>query len=65
MNSNGVVEFSHTQEQPFLNNQVPLESYKTGTTNITLATAQNITPNLLANMPVRETKGKYIYMAIG
>ena len=56
MNTNGVMEFSHTQEQPFISNQVPLENYNTGT-NTTLVTAQNVKSNVIGSAPVRETKG--------
>ena len=61
INSNGLVEFPNTHEQPFVNNQVPLESFKTGT-NISLATTQNnVTSNLMSNAPIRETKGKFMH----
>ena len=56
MNSNGVLEYSHTQEQPFISNQVPLENYNTGT-NANLVTAQNVNSNVIGSAPDRETKG--------
>ena len=56
MNTNGVLEFTHTQEQPFITNQVPLENYNTGTNTI-LLTAQNVKSNIIGGAPVRETKG--------
>ena len=60
MNSNGVLEFSHVQEQPpFINNQVPLENYKTGTI-ASLVTSQNMTTKGTGNIPVRETKGELL-----
>ena len=59
MNSNGVLEFSHVQEPQFINNQVPLENYKTGTI-ASLVTSQNMTTKGTGNIPVRETKGKLL-----
>ena len=59
MNSNGVLEFSHVQEPQFINNQVPLENYKTGTI-ASLVTSQNMTTKGTGIIPVRETKGKLL-----
>ena len=59
MNSNGVLEFAHVQEPAFINNQVPLENYKTGTI-ASLVTSQNMTTKGTGNITVRETKGKLL-----
>ena len=59
MNTNGVLEFPHAQEQQFISNQVPLENYNTGT-NSTLVTAQNVKSTIIGNAPVRETKGENV-----
>ena len=56
-----MLEFSHTQQeqQSYITNQVPLENFKTGTTNSNLlVAAQNGKSNLSgATAPARETKG--------
>ena len=58
INSNGVLDFSQPQEQPFVNTQVPPETYKTGT-SIGTNPALNITPTMMNKKPVPETKGVY------
>ena len=63
MNSNGVLEFAHVQEPAFINNQVPLENYKTGTI-ASLVTSQNMTTKGTGNITVRETKGKLFFDGI-
>lgn len=63
-----MLEFSHTQQeqQPYITNQVPLENFKTGTTNASLlVTAQNGKSNFIGGIaPARETKGSYIIYVI-
>ena len=56
INSNGVLNFSQPQEHPFMNTQVPPETYKTGISMTN--TAINITPTTTIKKPDRETKGK-------
>ena len=69
INSNGMLEFSHTQQeqQPYITNQVPLENFKTGTTNTNLlVTAQNGKSNVMGGIaPARETKGSYVSYVFG
>ena len=61
INSNGLLEFSHPQQEQhqYITNQVPLENYKTGTTNSNLlVAAQTGKSNVSgATAPARETKG--------
>ena len=61
INSNGLLEFSHPQQEQhqYITNQVPLENFKTGTTNSNLlVAAQTGKSNVSgATAPARETKG--------
>ena len=61
INSNGLLEFSHPQQEQhqYITNQVPLENFKTGTTNSNLlVAAQSGKSNVSgATNPARETKG--------
>ena len=61
INSNGLIEFSHPQQEQhqYMTNQVPLDNFKTGTTNTNLlVAAQNGKSNIIGgSAPNRETKG--------
>ena len=56
-----MIEFSHPQQEQhqYMTNQVPLDNFKTGTTNTNLlVAAQNGKSNIMGgSAPNRETKG--------
>ena len=56
-----MLEFSHPQQDQhqYITNQVPLDNFKTGTTNTNLlVAAQNGKSNIMGGTaPTRETKG--------